>query len=192
MEYRKNVYIFYEWNKRPHGLTAPLSNNTWSIIHSPMNTQWPWFDLSMPPKVKCCGVNWKTIYDLLYRDTAMRGHPVIRGHFLKTVSYLSHVKELWRRDTCHVGTFSLGYRCVPWRQVLLYVIHLGDTTLWMSCDLERLSKYLEVNWQFIDDFLYMLLINYGQNVLSLWNIACWKPNDLDLPFQYHQRWYFIR
>ena len=48
-------------NKRP-----PLSNNTLSMMHSPMNTQWPWFDFSMPPMVKCHGVNWKTIYDLLY------------------------------------------------------------------------------------------------------------------------------
>ena len=32
-------------------------------------------------------------------------------------------------------------------------------------------KCLEVNWQFIDDFLYVFLINYGQNVLSVWNIA---------------------
>ena len=36
------------------------------MIHSQINTQWSWFDLSMPPKVKCNGVNWKTIYDLLY------------------------------------------------------------------------------------------------------------------------------
>ena len=41
------------------------------IIHclwytSQMNTQWPWLDLSMPPKIKCHGVNWNIIYDLLY------------------------------------------------------------------------------------------------------------------------------
>ena len=36
------------------------------MIYSQINTQWSWFDLSMPPKVKCNGVNWKTIYDLLY------------------------------------------------------------------------------------------------------------------------------
>ena len=35
------------------------------MIHNQINTQWSWFDLSMPPKVKCNGVNWKTIYDLL-------------------------------------------------------------------------------------------------------------------------------
>ena len=62
---RKNKKI----NKRPLDLTAPLSNNRLSMIYSPMNTKWPWFDLSMPPKVKCHDVNWKTIYtvyDLLY------------------------------------------------------------------------------------------------------------------------------
>ena len=37
------------------------------------------------------------------------------------------------------------------------------------------------------EFLYVFLINYGQNVLSLWNIASWKRNDLDLPCQFHQR-----
>ena len=30
------------------------------------------------------------------------------------------LRNLWRRDTCHVGTLSLGYWGVPWRQVLLY------------------------------------------------------------------------
>ena len=34
-------------NKRPLGLTAPLSNNTLNMIHSQMNTKWHWFDLSM-------------------------------------------------------------------------------------------------------------------------------------------------
>ena len=32
-----------KYNKRPLGLTAPLSNNTRSMIYSPMNTKWPWF-----------------------------------------------------------------------------------------------------------------------------------------------------
>ena len=43
--------------------TLMMSNCLW---YSQINTQWSWFDLSMPPKVKCNGVNWKTIYDLLY------------------------------------------------------------------------------------------------------------------------------
>ena len=68
-----NMIVLSAWhqpifikNNRPLGLTAPLPNNTLYMIHSPMNTQWPWFDISMPPKVKCHGVNWKTIYDLLH------------------------------------------------------------------------------------------------------------------------------
>ena len=58
-------HVILNINKRPLSLTAPLSNNTLSMIHSPINTKWHWFDLSMPPKVKCHEVNWKTIYDLL-------------------------------------------------------------------------------------------------------------------------------
>ena len=43
--------------------TLMMSNCLW---YSQINTQWSWFDLSMPPKVKYNGLNWKTIYDLLY------------------------------------------------------------------------------------------------------------------------------
>ena len=35
----------------------------------------------------------KSAVSLSLRDTVMTGHPVIRGHFLRTVSYLPHVKE---------------------------------------------------------------------------------------------------
>ena len=42
----------------------------------------------------------------------MRGHPVIRGHFLRTVSYLPHVKEPVMKGhlSCR-DTFSPIYRC---------------------------------------------------------------------------------
>ena len=42
----------------------------------------------------------------------MSGHPVIRGHFLKTVSYLLHVKEpvMKGHPSCR-DTFSLILRC---------------------------------------------------------------------------------
>ena len=52
--------------------------------------------------------------------------------------------------------------------------------MWPWFDLEKLSKvkWLQVNWYFIKDFLYVSLINYGQNVRGLWNIPSWKPNDL--------------
>ena len=48
-----------------------------------------------------CSWHWKqdnveyitAVKPVLSRDTAMRGQPVIRGCFLRMVSYLSHVKE---------------------------------------------------------------------------------------------------
>ena len=40
--------------------------------------------------------------------------------FSKRCPIFPMLRNLWRRDTCHVGTLSLGYRGVPWRQVLLY------------------------------------------------------------------------
>ena len=71
------------------------------------------------------------------------------------------------------------------------MLHLGDTTFLSHVTLIRPWKFIQgqMSWGklFIDDFLFVFLINYGQNVLSLWNIAHWKPNDLDLPFQFHQR-----
>ena len=42
--------------------------------------------------------------NLSSRDTVMRRHPVIRGKILITLSYVSMLKNLWWRDTCHVGT----------------------------------------------------------------------------------------
>ena len=60
MKYHANSSTFFRWaknepsltiltfnNKRLLGLTVPLCNNTWSMIHSPMNTKWPWFDLQV-------------------------------------------------------------------------------------------------------------------------------------------------
>ena len=42
----------------------------------------------------------------------MKGHPVIRGHFLRTVSYLPHVKEAVMKGhlSCR-DTFSGILRC---------------------------------------------------------------------------------
>ena len=57
--------ISHKYNKRPLGLTAPLSNNTLSMIHSPMNTQWPFY----ATQGQCHGVNWKTIpYICMYKS----------------------------------------------------------------------------------------------------------------------------
>ena len=66
-------------------------------------------------------------------DTATSGHPVIRGHFLKTVSYLPHVKEpvtkglLSCRDTfswilrCPLKTGYIYNMCVHIMYVLVYM-----------------------------------------------------------------------
>ena len=82
------------WQLRCLIVYATLNDVYLSMIHSQINTQWSWFDLSMPPKVTCHGVNW-TIYDLLY---------VFHAKFDKKI------------------------------------LHLGDTTLLKSCDLDLTLK----------------------------------------------------
>ena len=64
----------------------------YTVPWSWMNTQWPWFDLSIPPKVKCHGVNWKTIYDLLYRHFIQN---FIRCSILEMQPLESYVTLLW-------------------------------------------------------------------------------------------------
>ena len=61
---------------------------------------------------------------------------------------------------------------------------------WKLCDLNLTfeghprSKVLNT----IYDFLYVFLINFGDNMIGLWNIIPrLKLHDLDLPFQFHQR-----
>ena len=61
MSSRRSIML----SRRPLGLTAPLSNNTLSMIHSPKNTQWSWLDLSMPPRWNVMG-QAEIPYDLLY------------------------------------------------------------------------------------------------------------------------------
>ena len=118
----------------------------------------------------------------------------LKGHIWLTI-YMSY--KLWSYEAPFMR-FKVKYHEINWRPYMIYYIyvfqvkfdmmlHLEDTRPWF--DLERLSnvKCLEVNWWFIDDFIYVFLINYVQNVLSLWNIASWKPNYLDLPLHFHQR-----
>ena len=52
----------------------------------------------------------------------MRGHPVIRGHFLRTVSYLPHVKEPVMKGhlSCR-DTFSGILRCPLKKGFTVYV-----------------------------------------------------------------------
>ena len=58
------------------------------------------------------------------------------GHFLKTVSYLPYVNEPVTKYTCNVGTLSLGYWGVPWRQVSHYKTN-GSPLWWPSCTRHR-------------------------------------------------------
>ena len=51
--------------------------------------------------------------------------------FSKQCPIFPMLRNLWWRDTCHVGTLSLGYRGVPWRQVLLYM-HSQIRTFFMG------------------------------------------------------------
>ena len=62
------------------------------------------------------------------------GHPAlhgIRGQLIRTMSYPAHVMIMWRRDTCHVGTLSLGYWGVPWRHVWLLYCNTLYTASWV-------------------------------------------------------------
>ena len=55
----------------------------------------------------------------LYSETCLQG-TLRRGDTLKQCPMFPMLRNLWWRDTSHIGTLSLGYRGVPWRQVLLY------------------------------------------------------------------------
>ena len=56
-------------------------------------------------QVNACTVKHVLIH--CSNDPAMRGHHVIKGRFLRTMSYLPCVEEPATKGTCHVGTLSL-------------------------------------------------------------------------------------
>ena len=70
------------------------------------------------------------------------------------------------------------------------MLHLGDTTFWKSCDLDfdlnGYPKSISRGKLIVHRWLPICVSNklWPQNVLSLWNIAHWQPNDIDLPFQF--------
>ena len=76
------------------------------------------------------------------------------------------LKNLWWRDTCHVGTLSLGYRGVPWRQVLLYYQNM--IPLWIQLVL-------------ISTPMSMVCVNSQLYVHPNWN----KKNKSNLFFNFH-------
>ena len=65
----------------------------------------------------------------LFRRVHCSRDTVMRGHFLRTLSYLPHVKEPAMKGR-HVGTLSLGNKGVLWRQVLLYRAQIYNGRLW--------------------------------------------------------------
>ena len=99
--------------------------------------------------------------NICFQDTVK---PVFKGHSDQGTpcdqGTLSHnrvlsapmLKNLWWRDTCHVGTLSLGYWGVPWRQVLLYTVLIT----------------LQLRTQFG-------VIQYLLEVFKVWHLAvnCW-------------------
>ena len=94
-------------NKRPLGLRAPLSNNIWSLIKSPiklnehpMTLIWP-FNAT---KVKFHEVNWNTIYDSLRRRFIQN---FIRCSVYETQPFESHVTFIWPRKAI-IGQMSWG------------------------------------------------------------------------------------
>ena len=52
------------------------------------------------------------------------------------------LRKLWWRDTCQVGTLSLGYRGIPWRQVLLYIHTLNKLRLCVTLIVPHISLML--------------------------------------------------
>ena len=58
------------------------------------------------------------------QGTLRRGNNLWSGDtFSKRCPIFPMLRNLWWRDTCHVGTLSLGYWGVPWTQVLLYRVY---------------------------------------------------------------------
>ena len=73
---------------------------------------------------------------------------------------------------------------IEFMKIFIWCSILGDTTFWSHVTLIQPWKFIQgqISWGKLIVhrwLLFVFLINYGQNVLSLSNIAHWKPNDLD-------------
>ena len=124
----------------------------------------------------------------------MRGHPLIRGHFLRLMSYLRH-RNLWWRDTCHVGTLSLGLilrcplktgftiitLCENWctslvicmsQKLIKHDNHASSTLcLGMYWDLEKYSIVYWFSWQNINEMPRLRAfpaVKIDSNIVSTW------------------------
>ena len=140
-EIKKSYQTAFEKIDKTRGLSA------WElrclIIHglwyraqwSLMNTQWPWFDLSTPPNVKCHGVNWKTIYDLLYRRFIQN---LIRCSIYEIQPFETHVTLIWPWKVIQ-GQMSWGklivHRWLPIcvRTCLVYEIYPTENPMTLIC-----------------------------------------------------------
>ena len=92
-------YLIIQWCFHPRGLGTPPP--------PPLNKLLP----PPPPYSKTC-----------LQGTLRWGDNLWSGDtFSERCPIFPMLKNLWWRDTCHVGTFSLGYRGVHWRQVSLYL-----------------------------------------------------------------------
>ena len=87
--------------------------------------------------------------DLWSGDIFVRMAPCDWGHF----SYIfPMLRNLWWRDTCHVGTLSLGYWGVPWKTGFTVFFHgtvkpvfrVHLTITWVRCTL-----YKAVFWEYV-------------------------------------------
>ena len=94
------VHVFtYQWSIL---LKVPVK----SVIYS----NYPSVMASLCPYSKIC------VQGTLWWEDALWSGDI----FSERCPIFPMLRNLWRRGTCRVGTLSLAYRGVPWRQVLLY------------------------------------------------------------------------
>ena len=114
--------------------------------------------------------------NLSSRDTVTRGQPVIRGHFLRTVSYLPHVKEPVTKGhlSCR-DTFSRILRC-PLKTGFTVQLNLSSMdTLLRGHPLIR-GHFLRTIY-----FPHMLKKSWDEGTPVLWGHIIWdieeSPDD---------------
>ena len=84
---------------------------------------------------KTAAICWKVKVVAAYLNIHGRNFPsnrILTSAPGANVSEMCQICPMWRklhwRDPCHVRTFSLGYRGVPWGQVSLYGVRLYSAT----------------------------------------------------------------
>ena len=107
-----------------HLLTFWCPRYSWILSKGPT---WPriflFLFLILTQKVLIRLLPYLTYSKTCLQGTLWRGDTLWSGDaFLELCPIFPMLKNLWRRDTCHVGTLSLGYWGVPWRQVFTVLI----------------------------------------------------------------------